>query len=185
MIVGELCFKTSESNQRLWCDRLAVDVAGSLLAASVTGCNTQVAAFCALLHERDVAAEIRADDIDGIAPDGTKVTSIDHLWRCSAGYRIQRARLAKETFQAVAVSRDAAFLPCASEEAIWSILASDRFTTPILKDWTTWLIRQFRRELLLTTCTNFNMDAATFNLTGDDLDTLVSKGVASGKLHIA
>jgi hypothetical protein len=72
-----------------------------------------------------------------------------------------------------------------SDAALWRELQSDRFTTPLLRDWTTEIRRVLEAEGKLRQCGGHNSQVAVLRLKDEELDAIVSSGVSEGRLTIA
>lgn len=100
------------------------------------------------------------------------------------GYEVHRKRLAKDLWHVVAKTKQIGFIPDVSPASVLSVLLSDRYTTPVLGEWASWLYEELLRRGNLRMCYGFGQSSGILGLTNDQLDDLMSDGVRSGELRI-
>ena len=61
-------------------------------------------------------------------------------------YRFRYAKLAFDLWQIVAISTNPQFMLKMDVPAMWRLLSSDTFTTPILKEWMPWIMDTMKNE---------------------------------------
>ncbi len=72
------------------------------------------------------------------------------LGRCSDGYRVYRTKLDYDQWHLLFPAKRAGFMPVLTDEALWRHLQGEQFTTPLLREWISWLKTALqRRELLV------------------------------------
>ena len=164
---------------------------GQLYAISLAGHAQQVQAICAGL----------ADSSMSFSWDVRK-TALDQNWNsvpkwetpCQAaagGFEVRKVKLAYDTWHLVAVSRDPKFFLHETDEALWKILRSDKFTTPLLKAWTPTIREMLTTMGYLKCCEffgqRFDKHGPPSHLLATDatLDKVVSEGIQHGRLRIA
>jgi hypothetical protein len=159
------------------CDAIGLDD-DRILLLSVAGPETSVKALAAGLRASgpdqqriDYAAQVGAVRRAG-------------LTRYSGGYRVHRTRLAYGLWHLLCLARCEGFLPVLSEETVWRLLSAGPFTTPLLRGWVPWLVREMRRRGLLAELTQSGCQAGLLLADNDMLDALVSEGVRGGALVI-
>jgi hypothetical protein len=104
--------------------------------------------------------------------------------RAEAGYRVHRHNLGYGTWHCVLAARRDGFLPCISDAALWAALTSNRFTTPLLRDWMPWVRQTLVARRLLKDCDCAGCTAGLLSATSEDLDAVVSAGLKQGQLTI-
>jgi hypothetical protein len=193
--IGKLTLEIYEGRRR-WggtrlqfrCDAAAWE-GGTLLLVSAVGPESAVKALSAAL-QTDKRIELRAEG-EILARDERTgeetVRGVSHwsLDRCTDGYRVFRHKLGLYgLWQILAVAEVEGLLPAATEEALWQHLQTERFTTPLAREWAPWLAGQMREKRQLVDCDGFGCQAAVLGATTAQLDALVEEGIAAGDLQI-
>jgi len=106
------------------------------------------------------------------------------LSKCPHGYRIFRTRLAYGLWHVLCFSKRAGFMPVLNEDALWQHLQSNRFTTPLLREWTPWLYRRMKDQKLIVELCQHGCQAGLLLAESEILDELVSEGIQQGHLAI-
>jgi hypothetical protein len=161
----------------------------TMYMASVVGPESAIKAFCAALHGEN-RVEVRANN--GVQGDGHR-GNFDMMFHPD-GYTITRTKILPELglWQALAVVKSAYFLPYGSCSSLWQYLQSDRYTTPLLAEWIIaaegepfpWLVAEMKRLGHLVLPGGFGATSALVFMTTEQLDDLVSRGIAEGHLAI-
>lgn len=71
-----------------------------------------------------------------------------------------------------------------SEDSLWGILRSDRFTTPVLREWVPWIRQRLVDRNGLNPLACWNCQVARLVIPDNAMDRIVSAGVADGQLKI-
>ena len=98
------------------------------------------------------------------------------------------------------VSRNPAFLLVASDEALWRELKSERFTTPLLREWMPHVRAELVRRHLLVECRTYPhkpidggpgvvgvdlpLSCVCLCAASKDIDTIVVEGLKAGAIEI-
>ena len=82
------------------------------------------------------------------------------------------------------ISHMEGFMPVVDDTAIWSELKSDRYTTPILREWMPYIKEQLEGRGLLKMCWQYRSQCATITATTEHLDDIVSTGLKSRRIEI-
>lgn len=82
------------------------------------------------------------------------------------------------------ISYKIGFMPVVDDTAIWKELKSDRFTTPILREWMPHIQKQLMDRSLLRMCWQHRCQCAVIDATSDQLDDIVSSGLKTRKIEI-
>src|SRR5580704_6528337 len=125
--LATLRIRCSGSETSLDCDALAV-AGQTVLLASVAGPASTIKALAALLQTKQ-AVDLWIGN-----------RSFD---KYPGSYRCHKCRLGYNTWHMIAVAEHNGLLLDGSDAALWRELQSDRFTTPLLRDW----IPEVRRVL--------------------------------------
>jgi len=92
--------------------------------------------------------------------------------------------LALDTWQIVALSEHKSFLLDTSDASLWEHLRSDKYTTPLLREWVPALKQELMSKAAIVPCNiKLNSAAAMVWLTSVALDTFVSTGIRAGALQ--
>lgn len=134
---------------------------GQLKLLSAVGPKSSVTGVGAMLRSGKCTAVL----------DGTHCTPGDQGWRCHTHL------LHRDCWHLLAVSKDDHLLVSNTQEHLWAMLRSDRFTTPILKDWMPALHEKLIEKKVIVPLAGFNHNAAVAHFEDELLDTLVADGV--------
>lgn len=128
-----------------------------------------------MLVQPDLKTSIRA-----LNPEGADV----HCLKSGAGYDVALKKLALNSWHLLAVARNPGLLPCVSDEALWRELMSERYTTPLLREWVPALRAEFEKAGCLEKARGFGCQAGVLNLWQEDLDRGVKRGLERAALKI-
>jgi hypothetical protein len=108
--------------------------------------------------------------------------------RHEEGYRVYTARIDGNYnyWHILLVADVPGFLPILSDDSLWQDISSDRFTTPVLREWMPWLREQMENSWpkMLVNLKQSGCNAGMLIATTEDLDGLVQSGLESGDLTI-
>ena len=186
--MGTLEMSAPMAHHTLQCCQFAYDFREDIfLVGSVAGPQTAVKSFAAALNE-NVKLKIVCRDFQVVAFDDTvenvpRYTDFKKL-DGQGKYRTPMHRLGFNQVHCLAIAKDERLMPCVTEEALWQKLRSSRFTTPLLRSWMPWLMRQLVDDGHLVKLPAFNCRPGLLKLEDAGLDTLVSRGVGTGALKI-
>lgn len=181
--LGKLTMRGSNSFE-LKLSQVAVDDSGytnQIYLASVIGPATAVKAFCAVMA------------LDGGRNETTfyveQVPGISQYAPCvkhkgQGRYKFYRRHLGFNTYHAIAVSKEASFLPNAGSRAVWNALSGPDYTTPVLPGWMPYITDVMKDTGLIRDLLCFQCKCGLMTATTDDLDTIVSGGLREGKISI-
>lgn len=184
--VGSFDFEVYSSGRggRSCCSRFTVrcNAVGlhenEILLLSIAGPETAVKAL---------TAGLRSSDRDQKRIDYTvHVGEVNrtHLAKSPDGYRVYRTKLDYGLWHVLFLGKREGFMPAVTNEAVWQILQSNRFTTPLLKEWVPWLCKQMRQREVLVDLTQHGCQTGLLLVHNDVLDKLVTEGVTKGQLAI-
>jgi hypothetical protein len=165
------------SRFNLRCDAIALHEKEVLLL-SVAGSETAVKALTAGL--RSSAKDQKRIDYT-VHLSGINETQLS---KCPDGYRVYRTKLDYGLWHVLCLSQRDGFLPVVTDETVWQLLQSSRFTTPLLRKWVPWLIQEMRKKEAIIQLTQAGCDSGLMLADGDTLDDLVRKGVKQRHLAI-
>jgi len=146
-------------------------VAGhTLVLVSVAGPASTIKALAAVLQTK-IAAEFWMGDC--------------FYEKYAGGYTCHKCRLGYNTWHMIAVADHKGILLDGSDTALWRELQSERFTTPLLRDWVPEIRRVCEDAQHLRRCGGHGCTTAVVRLDDATLDSLVSAGLCDGRLKIA
>lgn len=167
------------------------DTYGQLCAISLAGHERQIQAVSAGLQDASLSFSFDVRN----TPLENNYSAVKrwerHVHPIAKGFELRKAKLAYDTWQLVAVCRDQRFFLHETDEAVWRVLRSNQFTTPLLRSWVPAIRGQLHKKGLLVPCDflgpHFDKGGAPSFLlaTEKSLDGVVSAGVRSGHLKIA
>lgn len=165
------------SRFKLRCDAIALHEK-EILLLSVSGSETAVKALTAGLR----SSTLDQKRIEYTAHLGCVNEAL--LTKCPEGYRVYRAKLSYGLWHVLLLARREGFLPAVTDETLWQLLQSPRFTTPLLRQWVPWLGQEMRRKGIIVQLTQSGCDAGLILADNDMLDDLVRQGVKRRHLAI-
>lgn len=182
------------------CDMAAVyrlsDDHGTLYSISLAASSMEVQAISAALADGSLVMswDVR-DSLLAEQPDEYRGAKTVERWErdvrpAPGGFELRKAKLAYDTWHLVAVCKDQKFLLHETDEALWKVLRSDKYTTPMLRSWVPAIREALVHNKLLKGCDFFGraFDKAqpSYLLLNDTmLDKVVSEGVRKGQMRIA
>src|ERR1043166_2120914 len=165
------------SRFHLRCD--AIGLQGTeILLLSVAGAETSVKALTAGLRSSGKDQK-RIDYSAGVG----RVHGAD-LPRCPDGYRVYRTKLPYGLWHVLCLAKREGFMPVMTEDTVWQQLQGERFTTPLLREWVSWLYRTMQARGDLVELTQAGCQAGLLLADTEALDALVSEGLKHGHLGI-
>ena len=172
----------------LRCVQFAYDDRHStIVLASVAGPQTAVKSFAAALNE-NCKLRVNVDGFTVIEPDGSKEPA--QRWRDfervpgQGKYKCTMHRLGYNAVHCTARLKDPRLTPSLTEDVLWSQLRSNRFTTPLLKEWVPWLMQAMLTAGQLEKLPAFQCQPGFLTIDDTGLDEMVSRGITEGHLHI-
>jgi hypothetical protein len=163
------------------------DKHSTIVLASVAGPQTAVKSFAAALNE-NCKLKVNVDGFTVIQPDGSTLPA--ERWRDfervpgQGKYKCTMHRLGYNYVQCTSQLMDPRLTPSLTDEVLWSQLRSARFTTPLLKEWVPWLMQALLSGGQLEKLHAFQCQPGLLTLDDPGLDSLVTKGITEGYLHI-
>lgn len=99
--------------------------------------------------------------------------------------RLGVTHLSLDAWQLMYYSESDRFLFDTSEQTLWDLLRSEKFTTPVLRSWMKPLRRELMKNKQIKPCEHLlNCSAATTQIEDGTLDALVSQGIKAGVLEL-
>jgi hypothetical protein len=167
----EFSYESAGSSQTFHAEALAGQRStGQLLLASVAGPSSSVKALSAILHTK-CAVKMRC---------GHNV-----LTRYPGGYICHKARLGCDTWHLLAIADCPELLLDDSDETLWRLLHSERFTTPLLRAWLPYIRESLKNRELLTEPASFGCKVVLVQADSAALDDIVSWGLKGRQIAIA
>jgi len=107
------------------------------------------------------------------------------LFPGSDGYATYTHKLGYGMVHAMFITRSKGFLPVVTEESLWQELKSERFTTPLIREWMPYLEERLRAADRLENANCFNCHCGFLSATTKALDEVVSEGLQQRLISIA
>lgn len=108
-----------------------------------------------------------------------------YLTKCPSGYRVYRAKLEYDLWHVLCLAKRDGFMPVITDETIWRLLQGERFTTPLLREWTPWLSKEMKQRGVIVELNQHGCEAGLMIAESDTLDELVSDGIRKKQLVIS
>jgi hypothetical protein len=166
--LATLRIRCSGSETSLDCDALAV-AGQTVMLASVAGPSSTIKALSALLQTK------QAFDLWAGNRSYEKYPGTYHCHKCRLGYN---------TWHMLAIAEHNGLLLDNSDAALWRELQSDRYTTPLLRQWVPEIRRVLEGNELLRTCGGHGCQVGVLRLKDEELDAIVADGLREGRLEI-
>lgn len=166
------------SRFKLRCDAVGLHEK-EILLLSVIGAETGVKALAAGLRssDRDQKRLVYSVQVGGVKQAD--------LTKCPAGYRIHRTKMEYGMWHVLCLAKRDGFMPIVTDETVWQLLQSNRFTTPLLREWVPWLQQEMRKRKVIVELTQTGCQAGLMLADNETLDAMVSKGIKKRQLTIA
>lgn len=98
-------------------------------------------------------------------------------------YDVFTHNLGYNTFHCVAISRRPGFMTTMDDEAIWQQLNDDRFTTPVLREWTPYIKSVMLKRDLIVPAKGYGCACGFMVASNDHLDEIVQAGLQVRRLR--
>jgi hypothetical protein len=142
---------------------------------SIMGAESAVKAFAAVLQS-DGHASFRIH-AEGVHP-------YQDFCKDKEGYSVHRSRASLNHWHFLCFCKRQGLLTSMDEASLWRELRSERFTTPLLRSWALFLVEQLKDRGLLQRLDGFGCEAGMLTAESDDLDEIVTEGLASRHIVI-
>jgi hypothetical protein len=142
---------------------------------SVMGAESAAKAIAAILHS-DGKARFRVE-AEGINP-------YQEFDKDKEGYCVYRHRASLNHWHFLCVSKRKGLLTNLDEATVWSELRSERFTTPLLRQWAPYIVGKLRELELLDQLDGFGCGAGLLTADNDDLDQIVTEALRNRDIVI-
>ena len=166
----------------IFCNRLALDDLGQLVFASI---------ICDAMQYKGIRGALCTNKKVQIKAPGMKVgkpgvasREPNFMLKHPVGYKDVVHKLPYRKVHAFVAAKLDGLLMAASEPHVWRELSSDRFTTPILREWMPTIVNRLLGRDLLVPCYGFNCNIAILKATTKDLDSVVSDSLRDGMIAI-
>jgi hypothetical protein len=100
------------------------------------------------------------------------------------GYRLDTHRLGFGSIHALFTCRQQGFLPNDTDDALWQELKQERFTTPLLRGWLSYVRKELEIKSLLSRCHTLDCTCCILTATSTDLDSIVEFGLKNDLITI-
>lgn len=167
-------------------DRLAVSGRGELLLASLVAPTQNVKQIRAILNG-GAKAVVMAGGVKVNQPSREEyyAHAPGKLTPSADGYQTFTHKLGYGQAHALFLTRSDGFMKVVTPDSLWQELNHVRFTTPLLKEWMTYLGKSLREEGLLEEAHVFQCSCGVLSATTRHLDDIVSRGLRDGHIGIA
>jgi hypothetical protein len=172
--LGRISCTTDDGRITLWADMVALE-GQCIPILSVMGAESAAKAIAAILHSEG-KARFRIE-ADGINP----YQEYDKDKEC---YSVYKHRASLNHWHFLCVSKRKGLLTNLDEAAVWSELRSERFTTPLLRQWAPYVVGQLKERELLNQLDGFGCEAGLLTADNDDLDQIVTEGLLNRQIVI-
>lgn len=115
---------------------------------------------------------------------GGPFLSCHNIYRSEHGYRCRIHKLGVGTYHLMAIAKVPGLLPVVNEESLYQEFKSDRYTTPLVREFVPYIADQLRKQQLLIDLDCFQCEAGMLEADDEELDAVVEAGVAYGHLQI-
>jgi hypothetical protein len=174
---GWLRVEGANTGLRLRCDAIAADIEDQALVVSAAGPESAVKALIAVLRS-DAKVQLEAEMPEACGGD----RYFYRLKRWADGYTVYRAKLAANVWHVLAVAKREGLILSLSEESLWQALRSDKYTTPILREWTPWLMQELLSRGYVARLRMAGCQVGLLVVGDEGLDELVTEGIRTGAL---
>ena len=183
---GEVCFRGEDSMwDPLRYDRLAVGASGALMFISLIGPTAIVAGIRAYLNtNKKVTILASGADVKRASAPPHHRRNPGNVARVAEGYRTEFHKVDYGAAHAVFITKSPGFLLSTEEEAIWQELNTDRFTTPLLREWMPWLMKTLTAKKFLVEAECYRCKCGELTCTTANLDVIVGEGIVAGHLKL-
>jgi hypothetical protein len=173
-------------------DRFAVDSKGYLVLLSVVADGMRIKQVRAMLARSKIRTHVSIEGVKYCFPrTPEKAYNSEALNRngktiapSEAGYDSFTQKLDYGMGHALFLSNAVGFMPVMDEVSLWNELRSERFTTPIIREWTPYIMDRLTSLGLLKWCRCYRASSATLECETPQLDEIVSYGLKSGLIAI-
>jgi hypothetical protein len=193
--IGDIEFSQGDNSVVLKCNMLAKH-GSSMLFASVTGNAGDIKAARAIINANTAdngktriacsKPKVRKPDAAGAEEYYNRPRSPGLIFPRSGGYRTEAHRMEYDKVHAMFFSKDPGFMIRANEDALWAILKSPHYTTPMLREWLPYVKERLVAESLLEycDCAPSTLECALMSATTSDVDKIVSRGLDEYRIVI-
>lgn len=98
-------------------------------------------------------------------------------------YESEKFKLPQGLVHIVVQTTRRGFMPTFSNRALWNVLSSEEYTTPVLRTWMKPLHAEFLEQKLIARCENFQCIGLYLNIGPNQLDRVICNLVKAGKLE--
>lgn len=164
MKLAQFVMQGNQANRIVTCNRMAwITQRGSTIitALSVAGSSTSVKSVRAALSTGNITFYLHGSDAIG---------EWVQFSRYKGGYKFGWHRLTHDFYHMVAVAKMPGFMPQYSHDALYWELKSNRYTTPIIREWVPMLESELQSRGLLTVKEQHGITSGVLDATSQDLD---------------
>jgi hypothetical protein len=153
-----------------------------LLYLSCAAPQASVKALRAVLYSPKMNFDLKVD-WDSLYTGG--IAQGYNFERGQYGYDVFTHNMGYNTFHMVAISKRPGFMTTLDDEAVWQQLCDGRFTTPVIREWATYIRdTMMGRKQWIVKAKGFGCDCALMTANDENLDEIVQGGLRRGILKI-
>jgi hypothetical protein len=172
--LGRISCTTDDGRITLWTDMVALE-GQCIPILSVMGAESAAKAIAAILHS-DGKARFRIE-AEGIHP-------YQEFDKDKDGYSVYKHRASLNHWHFLCISKRKGLLTSMDEASVWRELRSERFTTPLLRSWSPYIVGQLKERELLDQLDGFGCEAGLLAADSNDLDEIVTDGLRTREIVI-
>jgi hypothetical protein len=193
--IGDIEFTQGDNSVVLKCNMLA-RYGSSMLFASVTGNAGDIKAARAIINSNTAdngrttiacaRPKVCKPKAAGVEEYYNRPHQPGRIFPRGGGYRTEAHRLEYDKVHAMFISKDPGFMIRANEAALWAILKSPSYTTPMLREWLPYVQEQLIKEGMLEycDCAPATLECALMSATSADVDKIVTRGLEEYRIVI-
>ena len=106
------------------------------------------------------------------------------MYASAEGYAVYTQKLGYGLMHAMFFTRAPGFLKTVTHESLWQELKSERFTTPLLREWIPWIEAELRSDDMLENAYCHGCKCGVLTAGTTQLDNIVKKGIKAGELWV-
>ena len=183
---GDIEFKGEDSSwEALKYDKLAVGAGGCLMFVSLVGDTGIIKGIRAYLNtNKKVTITASRGEVKRPSAESFRRRHPGAMTRATEGYRTEWHRLEYGSAHALFITKVPGFLLSTDEEAVWQELNTDRFTTPLVREWMPWLMKALAEKKFLVEAECYRCKCGELTCTTEALDEIVGEGIKAGHLKL-
>jgi hypothetical protein len=164
-------------------DKIAVDSRDQMLMVSLIAESQRIKQIRAIL-QGGAKALIQASGIKVTLNGKGSPRTPGRIFPTPDGYVEHKHKLGFAQAHAMFFTKLPGYMKIVTPESLWQELTTDRFTTPILREWMPYIEKELRRRGLLEDAWTYRCQCGVLSATTSQIDEIVSEGIRWGAIHI-